>query len=182
MIEFGCNDAAHSDGPAANIFFFIDHIKMIALHDPVEINLPGKNLGQLDGNHRVSVARQHGFELIEAYVWEFPTPYGLSPEADMDELLAKSERIEFLERIGQASPPAVREIALTCFGCYGDLVDMIETYRQALEDVDEQPVSTEQAVLAWYEEVYGPAIDTIQEYNLLAQFPNRTDAHHYGSG
>jgi hypothetical protein len=143
---------------------------------PIDVYQVGESYFVLDGNHRVSVARQHGFELIEAYVWEFPTPHGLSPEADMDELLTKSERIEFLERIGQASPPAVRGIALTCFGCYGDLVDMIETYRQALQDVDEQPVSTEQAVLAWYEEVYGPAIDTIQDYNLLAQFPNRTEA------
>ena len=35
--------------------------------------------------------------------------------------------------------------------------DMIETYRQGLEEANEKPVSFEGAVSAWYEEVYGPA-------------------------
>jgi hypothetical protein len=70
----------------------------------------------------------------------------------------------------------VRETVVTCVGCYGDLADMIEAYRQGLEEVDERPVSTEQAISAWYEEVYGPAIETIHKNNLLAQFPNRTEA------
>lgn len=143
---------------------------------PIDVYQVGEAYFVLDGNHRVSIARQHGLESIEAYVWEFPTPYGLSPEADTDELLIRSEQIRFLEIIGQASPPAVREIVFTCLDCYGDLVDMIETYRQGLEGIDEHPVSTEQAVSAWYEEVYSPAIKIIQKNNLLARFSNRTEA------
>jgi uncharacterized ParB-like nuclease family protein len=143
---------------------------------PIDVYQVGESYFVLDGNHRVSIARQRGLEMIEAYVVEFPTPYGLSPEADIDELLIKSERVEFLEKIGQASPPAVREIVFTCPDCYGDVVDMIETYRQGLEDVDGNPVSFEGAVSAWYEEVYGPAIEIIQKNNLLARFSNRTEA------
>jgi hypothetical protein len=143
---------------------------------PIDVYQVGESYFVLDGNHRVSVARQHGLELIEAYVWEFPTPVGLSPEADMHELLIRSEQIEFMERIGQASPPAVREIVVTCVDCYGDLVGMIETYRQVLIDAEEKPVSLEQAVSAWYEEVYAPAIETIRMNNLLDRFPNRTEA------
>jgi hypothetical protein len=143
---------------------------------PIDVYQVGESYFVLDGNHRVSIARQHGLETIEAYVWEFLTPVGNSPEADIDELLIKSERVDFLEIIGQASPPAVREIVFTCPGCYGDLLDLIETYRQGLEEVEEKPVSFEQAVSAWYEELYGPAIEIIQKYNLLARFPNRTEA------
>ena len=55
-------------------------------------------------------------------------------------------------------------------------MDMIGTYRQGLEEVDGKPVSIEQAVSAWYEEVYGPAIEIIQKNNLLARFSNRTKA------
>ena len=106
---------------------------------PIDVYQVGESYFVLDGNHRVSIARQHGLETIEAYVWEFPTPHGLSPEADIDELLIKSEQVEFLEKIGQASPPAVREIVFTCPDCYGDLMDMIETYRQGLEEADENP-------------------------------------------
>ena len=143
---------------------------------PIEVYQVGESYFVLDGNHRVSIARQHGLETIEAYVCEFPTPYGLSPEADIDELLIKNQQIEFLAKIGQASPPAVREIVFTCPDCYGDLMDMIETYRQGLEEVEECPVSTEQAISAWYEEVYSPAIKIIQKNNLLARFSNRTEA------
>lgn len=42
-----------------------------------------------DGNHRVSIARQLGLETIEADVVKLPTPVGLSPEADINELLIK---------------------------------------------------------------------------------------------
>jgi uncharacterized ParB-like nuclease family protein len=154
----------------------VDVAMMAGKTPPIDVYQVGESYFVLDGNHRVSIARQHGFGSIEAYVWEFPTPYGLSPEADMDELLIRSEQIEFLETIGQESPPAVREIVFTCVDCYGDLVDMIEAVRRGLEEVDEHPVSTEQAVSVWYEEVYRPAIETIQKNNLLAQFPNRTEA------
>ncbi len=143
---------------------------------PIDVYQVGESYFVLDGNHRVSIARQRGLETIEAYVTEFLTPIGLSPESYIDELLIKSEQIEFLEKIGQASPPGVREIVFTCLDCYGDLVDMIETYRQGLEKATENPVSFEGAVSAWYEEVYGPAIEIIQKNNLLARFSNRTEA------
>jgi uncharacterized ParB-like nuclease family protein len=143
---------------------------------PIDVYQVGESYFVRDGNHRVSIARQRGLQTIEAYVKEYPTPVGLSPDADIDELMIKSERAEFLNRVGQTSPPAVREIVFTCPDCYGDLLDMIEAYRQGLEETDENPVSFEEAVSAWYEEVYGPAIEIIQNNNLLAQFSNRTEA------
>jgi uncharacterized ParB-like nuclease family protein len=154
----------------------VDVAMMAGKTPPIDVYQVGESYFVLDGNHRVSIARQHGLETIEAYVKEFSTPYGLSPEADIDELLIKSERVEFLEIIGRAGPPAVREIVFTCPDCYGDLMDMIETYRQGLEEVAEKPVSIEKAVTAWYEEVFSPAIEIIQKNNLLARFPNRTEA------
>lgn len=154
----------------------VDVAMMAGKTPPIDVYQVGEFYFVVDGNHRVSVSRQHGFQSIEAYVWEFPTPFGLGPEADIDELLIKSEQLRFLEIIGQASPPPVREIVFTCVDCYSDLLDMIETYRQGLEEVNECPVSPEQAVSAWYEEVYGPAIEIIQKNNLLARFSKRTEA------
>jgi uncharacterized ParB-like nuclease family protein len=40
---------------------------------PIEVYQVGESYFVLDGNHRVSVARQLGLETIEAYVCEFPT-------------------------------------------------------------------------------------------------------------
>jgi uncharacterized ParB-like nuclease family protein len=143
---------------------------------PIEVYQVGESYFVLDGNHRVSVARQLGLETIEAYVCEFPTPHELGPEADIDELLIKSERVDCLERIGSEAPPAVREIVFTCPECYGDLLCMIEIYRQGLEGDSEKPVSFKGAVSVWYKEVYGPCSEIIRHNSLLERFSNRTEA------
>jgi uncharacterized ParB-like nuclease family protein len=143
---------------------------------PIDVYQVGESYFVRDGNHRVSIARQRGLGTIEAWVSEFPTPVGLSPEADIDELLIKSERVDFLTKIGQPSLTGMSEIVFTCPDCYGDLIEMIETYRQGLVEADENPVSFEVALSAWYEEVYGPAIELIRKNNLLARFSNRTEA------
>ena len=49
-------------------------------------------------------------------------------------------------------------------------------YRRGLEDAGGGPVSTEHAVSSWHEEVYAPAIAGIRENDLLARFPDRTEA------
>jgi uncharacterized ParB-like nuclease family protein len=154
----------------------VDVAMMAGKTPPIDVYQVGESYFVRDGNHRVSIARQRGLGKIEAYVNEFPTPVGLGPDADIDELLIKSDRVDYLQKIGQSSPPAVREIVFTCSDCYGDLMDMIEAYRQGLEEAHENPVSFEGAVSAWYEEVYCPAIEIIQNNNLLARFPNRTEA------
>lgn len=143
---------------------------------PIAVYQVGEAYFVLDGNHRVSIARQHGSKSIEAFVWEYPTPHGLGPDADVDELLLKSGQIEFLHRIGQASPPAVRDIVFTCPACYDHLLDMIETFRRGMETETGCPVPFENAVCAWYEAVYDPAIEIIQQKDLLARFPDRTEA------
>ena len=67
----------------------------------------------LDGNQRVSIARKCSLEAIEAYAVEISPLYGLSLEANKDELLIKSKQTSFLENIGQAKPLAVRKIVFT---------------------------------------------------------------------
>ena len=52
----------------------------------------------LDGNHRVSVARQVGATHIQAYVTEVRTRVPLSPDVQPDDLILKGEYADFLER------------------------------------------------------------------------------------
>jgi hypothetical protein len=58
---------------------------------PIEVYQVGDAYFVADGNHRVSVAWQEGRETIEASVCEFVTPIGLSANADLDEVIIKSE-------------------------------------------------------------------------------------------
>lgn len=154
----------------------VDAAMMSGKTPPIEVYQVGDAYFVLDGNHRVSIARQQGWQTIEAYVCEFPTPYGLGPDADLDELLIRREQAEFAETVGQAGPQGLHEIVFTCSGCYDALLEMIETCRQGLEKAGGHRVSTQQAASAWYGEVYRPAIEAIRKGNLLARFPNRTEA------
>jgi len=152
---------------------------------PIEVYQIGDAYFVLDGNHRVSIAKQEGAERIEAYVWEYPTgeyPTGEypaastpDPDADINTLLLDTERRAFLERFADARQE-VRDIVFTCPDQYGELAEMIEQYRRELEGVNAAPATHAQAASAWYEDAYAPALGKMRQDDLMAKFPNRTEA------
>jgi hypothetical protein len=143
---------------------------------PIEVYQVGEAYFVLDGNHRVSVARQSGAHTIEAHVWEFQTPAGLSANANLDELLIKEEYAQFLERTKLDILRSETQIIFTAPGRYREIELQIELYREILEQIDREPVSYEEAVTAWYDMVYTPATQIIREQGILERFPERTEA------
>jgi hypothetical protein len=145
-------------------------------HKPVELYKVGEAYFVIDGNHRVSVARQAGSASIQAHVWEFKTPVGLSADADIDELLIKEEYTNFLERtrLDELRPGAT--IEFTTPGRYREIEYQIGMYQHVLEKIDEVPTSYEDAVTAWYDMIYTPACQIIRERGILERFSKRTEA------
>jgi hypothetical protein len=143
---------------------------------PIEVYQVGEAYFVVDGNHRVSVARQYGTPTIQAHVWEFTTPVGLSGEANLDEVLLKAEYADFLEitHLDQLRPE--QRIEFSAPGRYHEITDQIALYRQALEQIDGEAISQEEAVTAWYDMVYSPAAQMIQQAGVLEHFPERTEA------
>jgi len=143
---------------------------------PIEVYQVGDAYFVLDGNHRVSIARRLGSRTIHAHVWEFPTPVGLSADADLEEVLIKSERIEFLERTRLDETRPDHAIVLTAPGYYPEMIYQIGLYQQALEYIDGEPFTYQQAAAAWYDMLYTPIVQIIQERCVLERFPGRTEA------
>ena len=81
----------------------VDQAMMQGKTPPIDVYQVGEIYFVVDGNHRVSVARQRGYETIEAYVTEFQTPFKPSAEAGIDEILIKSEQTAFLEKVGESN-------------------------------------------------------------------------------
>ena len=154
----------------------VDRAMMEGKTPPIEVYQVGEIYFVMDGNHRVSVARQRGHETIEAYVSEFQTPFKPSAEAGIDEILINSEQAAFLEKSGEANAEAVSSMVFTCAGCYEDVSKQVEIYRQQKQVLNGTPYSFEQAFPEWREEVYSPAIEAIRQNDLAAQFPDRTEA------
>lgn len=144
--------------------------------DPIEVYKVGDAYFVVDGNHRCSIARQNGQSTIEAHVWEFKTPVGLSAGADFEEVLLKEERQDFLAHthIHDILPEA--HIEFTELGRYREIEHQIDWYQQTLEKIDGEPFSYEDAVHAWYEMIYTPLVQLIRQRDLMRRFPERTES------
>lgn len=133
----------------------------------------------LDGNHRVSVARQMGFKSIQANVIEVKTPVPLTPDLKPDDLIVKAEYADFLDKfqINQFLPNA--DLSITAPGGYRILEEHIEVHRYFMGVEQEKYISPEEAWRHWYETVYLPVAHTIRERGILREFPKRTETDLY---
>ncbi|MCB0209108.1 MAG: universal stress protein [Anaerolineae bacterium] len=133
----------------------------------------------LDGNHRVSIARQEGHPTIQAYVTEIKTDVPLTPAVQPDDLICKARYVDFLEktRLHELRPEA--DLSVTVPGQYRILEDQIEQYRHRLSRRRQRDISPQEAVERWYDELYRPGIQLIRRQGLLRLFPNRTETDLY---
>jgi hypothetical protein len=100
----------------------------------------------LDGNHRVSVARQLGANHIQANVTEVITKVAISPDIQPDELIVKAEYADFLEfsRLDILRPEA--DMSVTAPGQYHKLEQQISIVRDFLSKDGKREISYEEAV------------------------------------
>ena len=129
-----------------------------------------------DGNHRVSVARQLGMPTIEAEVWEYPTRVPLEPDDDLDDLILREEYLEFLEDTELDRLRPDQWIVLTLPGRYWELEESIAVHRHWQSWDHEEEMPWLEAVTDWYDHIYLPLAQKIQESGILAFFPGRTEA------
>lgn len=146
---------------------------------PIKVYRIGDVYFVMDGNHRVSVARQLGAEQIQAMVKEVQTKVPLARDDELDELILKAEQAAFLEatRLDEIRPEA--DITLTVPGRFQYLQQEIEAQREILNPDDPAQVPLKQAVAHWYDEVYLPVVRVIRQQGLLREFRGRAEADLY---
>lgn len=146
---------------------------------PIEVYKLGEVYFVKDGNHRVSVARERGQLMIDAYVTEISVPITVTQETDLEDLERQKERIQFLEitNLNEIRPEA--GIDFTLPGEYDRLLEHINTHRWFLGEKQEEPVHFEDAVASWYDNVYRPLVEVIRDQKLPEAFPGRTEADLY---
>jgi nucleotide-binding universal stress UspA family protein len=146
---------------------------------PIEVYQIGAAYFVLDGNHRVSIARQLGLEYIHAHVTEVHTRVPISPNVQPDELIIKAEYAVFLDatRLDDLRPGC--DLRVTVPGRYDRLENHIEVHRFFIEMATEQELSDEEAVTRWYDEAYLPLVRAIREQGILRDFPQRTETDLY---
>lgn len=147
--------------------------------EPIEVYKVGEAYFVLDGNHRVSIAQQGGFEFIEAHVIEVKTEVPVTPDLQPDDLIIKAEYADFLEKTGIKTLFPNVDLSVTIPGQYAKLLEHIEVHRYYMGLNLQREVTYSEAVAHWYDEIYLPFIDPLRERGMLRWFPDRTETDLY---
>ena len=146
---------------------------------PIEVYQIGEVYFVLDGNHRTSVAKELGATYIQAYVTEVKTKIAVTPDLNPDDLIIKAEHVGFLEKTKLNTLRPESDLTLTAPGRYPVLLEHIAVHQYFMGIDEERDISYEEAVAHWYDSVYLPVVEIIEERGILRYFPERTEADMY---
>ncbi len=146
---------------------------------PIRVYKIGEAFFVLDGNHRVSIAKQMGFEFIEAYVTEIKTKVSISPDTSPEELILKEEYVDFLEQTKTDYILSGVDLTLTFPGQYELLIEHISVHQYYMGIDQDREIPYEEAVKHWYEAIYLPVVNVIRELGILHEFPDKTETDFY---
>jgi hypothetical protein len=128
-----------------------------------------------DGNHRVSVARQRGVEMIDAEVIELHSRVPLDSALTARDLLHKLEHRHLLERLPfDRVLPEIR-VQFSDVSDYRKLATYVEAHGFRLTQLWRRYVPPEEVLRDWYEYGYRPIAEMIREERILDAFPDRTE-------
>ena len=146
---------------------------------PVMLYKVGEVYFVVDGNHRVSVARDRGQQFIDAEVREVESRVPVTAGMQPDDLERLGERVEFLERtqLDRWYPEAV--IKPTVLGGYERLLEHIAVHRYFMGIDQGRSISEEEAVRHWYETLYLPVVQVVERSDVLEELPGRTATDFY---
>jgi hypothetical protein len=128
-----------------------------------------------DGNHRVSVARERGVEMIDAEVIELRSRVPIDSELTAESLLHKVEQRHLLERLPMDRVLPEVKVELSDVSDYRKLATHIEAHGYRLTQLWKRYVSPEEVLRDWYEYSYRPIAEMIREERILDAFPDRTE-------
>jgi nucleotide-binding universal stress UspA family protein len=142
--------------------------------EPIEVYKVSEVYFVIDGNHRVSIARQEGTKTIQAHVIEIQTDIPLTPDIQPDELIVKAEYADFLEQTGLNKSQEPIDLKITIPGGYQKLLDEISVRRRQLEEEHHKEYSLQDSAESWYREIYLPFAEAVRERGMMRWFPDRT--------
>ncbi|MGD9713693.1 MAG: hypothetical protein AB7V46_16765 [Thermomicrobiales bacterium] len=146
---------------------------------PIQLYKVGDIYFVKDGNHRVSVAREHGVAFIDAEVIEAYIRVPLSSSMSTTRLLHQIEYAEFLRKTNLDRTRPDHDIRPTSLGRYEHMLGLVEAVRRDISTSEGRDVSMEEAAARWYDMSFLPIVTVAQEQRLLKAFPGRTEADFY---
>ncbi|CAN5836874.1 DUF4032 domain-containing protein [soil metagenome] len=142
---------------------------------PVSLYKIGDAYFVLDGNHRVSVARQQGVEMIDAEITELRSRVPIDSALTAESLLHKLEYRRLLERLPLDRVLPEIKVEFSDVADYRRLANCIEAHGFRLSQLWRRYVSHEEVLRDWYEYSYRPIAEMVREEGVLEVFPDRSE-------
>lgn len=146
---------------------------------PIDVYQVGEVFFVIDGNHRVSVARQLGATAMMARVFEIETRAPFTPDDDPEELLAKARLTAFLSQTNLDRMRPGADLRMNLYAEYPALLEQIEQERARLTQAKGREVPANEAAASWYDNEYVPVLKLIREHGALRHMPDWTEADLY---
>ncbi len=116
----------------------------------------------VDGNHRVAVANELGYDELKAQIIRF-----IPSKKELKNILFH-EKSEFLDKTGLSD-----SIELTAVGQYAYLIKQISDHWRYMGQHKDVFISFEGAAIDWFKSIYKPLEVIIKKSNLVGTFPER---------
>ncbi|MDR3161551.1 MAG: transcriptional regulator [Spirochaetaceae bacterium] len=157
------------------------HIRDIIL-PPIQLYEIGGVYFVRDGNHRVSVARSQGIEMIDAEVISFSSDITITAKMTVDEMrrrIIAGEKNTFYEKTGFGEYTGCDDLDFSMPGRYDVIYNHILVHKYYLNEKSPEEIPFSEALISWYRNVYEPIIKIITDERLCLHFPGRTAADLY---
>jgi hypothetical protein len=135
-----------------------------------------------DGNHRVSVARTQGVEIIDAEVTSLSSEIAITPDMTTDklrEVLIEYEKRIFYEKTRYGELTGSFDLDFSMPGQYDVIYNHILVHKYYRNQHIAEEIPFDQALVSWYNRVFSPIIRIIQDERLYLNFPGRTPSDLY---
>jgi hypothetical protein len=133
---------------------------------PIDVYRIGELHFVKDGHHRVSVARELGYDVIDAYVTEVITELGADRAIRLHDLALKSHERLFFERVPLGAGERA-QIKLSDEWRYAALAEAVEAWGFRASQVRGELTSRAEVAEAWFHEEYEPVVEMLREADLV---------------
>jgi hypothetical protein len=135
-----------------------------------------------DGNHRVSVAKSQGAELIDAEVISLSSEISITPSMtheDLKKAVIEYEKKIFYEKTDFEALTGDKNLNFTSPGCYDKIYQHILEHKYFRNEKSSEEIPFSDALVSWYREVYEPIIKIINEEKLCRNFSGKSPSDLY---
>ncbi len=143
---------------------------------PIEVYQIGDAYFVIDGHHRVGIAKQRGIEFLDAEVTVLTTDEEIDEGTDLGSVIAMQQRRNFLRRSGLGRVRPEADIRFTRPQGYNQLLERVKIH--GFHEMQErgEVMTNEEVAADWYDRIYLPRIQLIEEIGVPELFPDVTEA------